>query len=257
MRSSRPAESEPFWLPGAINRWFDLQAPSAGWLSAGVSPLVARCDHTLALPWYDVQAVVPSAVEAAARESPIATVHSQALHFPFVLSLEVPMSDRWADRLLDQWPLLIVAMVGVGGAMWIGWQAMTGGLIPQTEPAGSPISMRGCDIIKLRVNNTRMPQELSICSDGGAARSDNPPDPHRWTHYHLSPEELHAVLLLRRQWCMQKPVFQTRNVNTRDYDLGMRCTESHDITQFRIPADELPAIFAQVEQKLPALPPTS
>ncbi|GEM_PF-2667196 len=165
------------------------------------------------------------------------------------------MSDRWNDNRNNYIPILIVIAFVLLGSGWLGWQITHGGISVETAPAGSPIYMRGCDIIKLRVNNARSPQEISVCNDGTVARSDNPPDPARWTYAQLSTEEYQNLMILRDQWCTQAPIFQSDKPDKIDYDFGVRCTDSHDVTQFRIPVNKLPSILARIEHEAPSLSP--
>jgi hypothetical protein len=162
-------------------------------------------------------------------------------------------SSFWnAVRTHPQIVLFVLIILGVSFRFWYVIQSPE---LPRVQAPGSPIDLRGSQIMKLRINKPDILQEITIHHDAMASRTDNPPYQNRWMRKQLTDGEYQVLMLLRYQWCTEHPTFQTTEQDVHDYDFGVQCTDSNTVTQFRIPVNELPEALAVVARKLPPLSP--
>jgi hypothetical protein len=113
--------------------------------------------------------------------------------------------------------------------------------------------MRGCIVAVLRLNTAMYPQEIAFCDDNTVARVANPVERADVAFVPLAYEEQQAFEELRRTWCRQHPTFQTNDARQPPDDMGIRCTQSYSVTQFKIPHTDLPPVLQQLNQRLPRL----
>jgi hypothetical protein len=128
-----------------------------------------------------------------------------------------------------------------------------GGIKTETAAPGSTIYMRGCIIAVLRLNQAAFPQGISFCDNNTVARVANPPDRADIMYFQLTAEEQQEMLALRDAWCTNPPRFEAAALQNRPDDVGLRCTDSFLVTQFRIPHNQLPSILQQLDNRLPPL----
>jgi hypothetical protein len=149
-------------------------------------------------------------------------------------------------------PLLIGGLVVCISFILLGITARNGGPPAQVEPPGSPIYIRGGGIAVVRLPSTVIPwQKIEIYDDGTATRGLNPPQPARASRIRLTPSEQAAFTDFRNQWCQQSLAFRPLAGDESFYDVGVRCGESYEVKQAKVPIDMPPQIFQTLLARLP------
>jgi hypothetical protein len=156
--------------------------------------------------------------------------------------------------ILGWLPLVFFGLVMTTAFILLGITARNGGPPAQVEPPGSPIYMRDGNIAVVRLPRTVIPwQKIEIYDDGIAIRGLNPPQPARATRIRLTPSEQADFTKFRNQWCQQTLAFRPLARDEPFYDVGVRCGESFDVKQAKVPIDMLPQIFQTLLTQLPEI----
>jgi hypothetical protein len=123
---------------------------------------------------------------------------------------------------------------------------------PPTVPQpGGIIDIRGNRLAILRMVTAQPFEGIEVFDDGTAIRFYYPGGaPHDYSQITLTPDEQTAFVQFRMQWCQQMPSFRALAATEAFYDLGVRCG-GYDVKQAKVPPEQLPAIFVQLQQRLP------
>jgi len=123
---------------------------------------------------------------------------------------------------------------------------------PPTVPQpGGIIDIRANRLAILRMVTAPPYEGIEVFDDGTAIRFYYPEGAgHDHSQIRLTADEQNAFAQFRIQWCGQMPSFHTLAATEPFYDLGVRCS-GYDVKQAKVPREQLPTIFVQLQQRLP------